>query len=141
MRLSPSYRVAGRQLRSIFIILVLTLSTSLLVHPLTHAACGTVTSIQVNGKSVSVNQVVKVSSGSVEILFYFEGNADSYRICESSDFKAAGCDWKLVANGGLRPAVRVKFTLSEGSGIKTVYFQAKRGSELAEVVQLKFEKV
>ena len=48
----------------------------------------------------------------------FKGAASHYQICENADF--TGCGWqKLPFNG------RIRFLLSEGSGIKKIYFRAR----------------
>lgn len=98
------------------------------------SSCGTVTQVNVNGQKVTA-KVVKLSKNEVELTFYFENRATAYRICEDPGF--SGCDW--VQLPAPRPALKIKYKLSEGSGIKTVYFQARNGGEMAEVVKLDFE--
>lgn len=97
-------------------------------------SCGTVTQVQVNGQKVTT-KVVKISKNEVELTFYFENRATAYRICENGDF--SGCGW--VDLPAARGVLKLKYKLSEGSGVKTIYFQARNGGEMAEVVKLDFE--
>jgi hypothetical protein len=95
--------------------------------------------IRVNGKGVSVTKVNKVLQREITIEVVFEEPATHYRICENKKFDSPECAWKAIAGGAERSVVKVTYTLSEGSGIKTVYFQARRGSQLGETVALQFE--
>jgi hypothetical protein len=117
---------------------VLVLAACLLVKPMapSYGVCADPTGININGKSAKLGQVVRVNSREVVIRVYFESEATDYRVCEDPTFE--GCKWRQVP-GGERPVLEIKYTLSEGSGIKTIYFQAKRQSTIASVVKLQFD--
>ena len=54
----------------------------------------------------------------ITIAVTFKGAPTHYQICENADFE--GCGWKTLPFNG-----RIRFLLSEGSGIKKIYFRAR----------------
>lgn len=100
-----------------------------------HSVCADATVGSINGKSFKQGEIVKVSSREIVIKVSFENTATHYRICENATF--TGVDWKSLPSE--RPTLEVKYTLSEGSGLKTVYFQAMRNGTEASVVKVQFE--
>ena len=117
--------------------IAITFSLLILSPRASYSVCADPTSISINGKSFKQGEVIKVSSREIVIKMYFEAVATDYRICENPNF--TGVDWKSLP--GEKPTLEVKYTLSEGNGPKTVYFQAKRSSTEASVVKLHFEMI
>jgi hypothetical protein len=137
--MSINQTVASRSIfrKCVFVILALGLCLVMKSMPPSYAACADATTVQVNGQKVKAGQAIKVSGREVVIKVYFESEATDYRICEDPSF--ADCSWQRVP-GGERPMLVIKYTLSEGSGIKTIYFQAQRNSTIASVVNLQIEQ-
>ena len=77
-----------------------------------HAKCADVVEFVINDGA----EVTK--SRDIVINVKFKNKATHYIICEDPDFN--GCDWKPVPFYG-----PIKYRLSEGSGIKKIYFKAK----------------
>ena len=95
--------------------------------------CADVTAIMVNGQVVSEGVPVKVTSRTITIEVKFFNEATHYHVCEASNF--SGCPWVSMPADG-----RITFVLSEGNGIKTIYFQAKnlgtKGKKISFQVEL-----
>jgi hypothetical protein len=80
--------------------------------PVAQAKCADVVELVINDGA----EVTK--SRDIVINVKFQNKATHYIICEDPDFN--GCDWKPVPFYG-----PIKYRLSEGSGIKKIYFKAK----------------
>lgn len=83
--------------------------------------------------SITINQGALITTTrDVVIDVSFAKSADQYLICEDPGFK--GCDWQNVPGYG-----PIKYRLSEGNGLKKLYFRAKRGVTPGAVVTLTIE--
>lgn len=89
--------------------------------------------VSINGSSIGSSDMIGVTDRRIIIMVVFTGLATDYRISENPDF--AGAEWQEIPGFG-RPAIEIKYTLSEGSGIKTIYFQAKRNATIAGVIKI-----
>lgn len=98
-----------------------------------YAVCADASDVTIDGKAAASAEVVSVSNRTIVIKVVFESMATDYRISEDPNF--AGAEWRRVP-GFERPAIEIKYTLSEGNGIKTIYFQARRNATIASVIKL-----
>jgi len=131
-RLSPKQI----QISMLFLFTIFIIFCFLVLSPrVSYSVCADATVGSINGKSFKQGAIVKVNNREIVIKISFDKFATHYRICENPAF--TGTDWKSLP--GERPAMEVKYTLSEGSGQKTVYFQAMRNGTEANVVKLQFD--
>ena len=90
--------------------------------------CATVTSFRIN------NGAKTTTSRLVTIQVKFQGSPTHYVICEDPEF--VDCNWKAMPYDG-----KITYELSEGNGVKTIYFRAKRFNRLGEVVSAQIELI
>ena len=64
------------------------------------------------------------------VVTFYQGIPTDYIACEDPEFK--DCEWKRLPFNG-----RIRFLLSEGSGIKTIYFRAKYLGQPGPVISAK----
>lgn len=92
-----------------------------------------VSDVSINGSFLGSSDVADLTDHLIIIKVIFTGMATDYRISENPNF--SGAEWQEIPGFG-RPAIEIKYTLSEGSGIKTIYFQAKRNATIADVIKI-----
>ena len=90
--------------------------------------CATVTAFSVN------NGAKTTTSRLVTIQVKFKGSPTHYVICENAEF--VDCTWAPMPYDG-----KITYELSEGNGLKTIYFRAKRFNRLGEVVTAQIELI
>ncbi|MEW6266300.1 MAG: hypothetical protein AB1641_24770 [Thermodesulfobacteriota bacterium] len=82
------------------------------------SAASTVSSMSVNGQGVSGDQTINTSDRTVTLEVSFVGQPNEFQVCEDRSFK--GCSWKNLPFNG-----RIAVILSEGAGLKKIYFRAR----------------
>jgi hypothetical protein len=109
IRRSTSHRTTGIRLAAMLIALTLAFGPAASV---AQAKCADVVEFFINDGA----KVTK--SRDIVINVKFVNKATHYIICEDPEFK--GCSWTNVPHYG-----PIKYRLSEGNGIKKIYFKAK----------------
>ena len=91
---------------------------------------GSVVEVKVEGGSTTTSREIVLLP-----KYWSKGKPTHYKICDNP--KLIACEWKPVPYYG-----GIKYTLSEGYGMKTIYFVAKRfGKGVSEVMEIKVNYV
>jgi hypothetical protein len=89
----------------------------------------TVQSFQAVGLEKGPDGVYIAHEPEITLIFNFESMPEQYALCEDDKFR--NCDWRKLPFDG-----RVVYRLSEGSGVKKIFFRAKHWGAVGQTLTI-----
>ena len=77
-------------------------------------------SFEFGGDLEIVNGFAVTHTREILLIVTFVGNPTHYQVCEDSHLRVADCELKRLPFDG-----RIRYKLSDGSGLKKIYFRAR----------------